>query len=107
MTKVVIKANVSNYELIEKNSYDVAEVRLVATDENGNRLSFFNEGVVFETKGPIDLIGPSFTAFRGGYVGVYVKSKAETGVAKLICTSSLGNKIEINFTVKSKNIFKI
>ncbi|MBQ1802743.1 MAG: glycoside hydrolase family 2 protein, partial [Lachnobacterium sp.] len=107
MTKVVIKANVSNYELIEKNSYDVAEVRLVATDENGNRLSFFNEGVVFETKGPIDLIGPSITAFRGGYVGVYVKSKAETGVAKLICTSSLGNKIEINFTVKSKNIFKI
>ncbi|WP_022749405.1 glycoside hydrolase family 2 protein [Lachnobacterium bovis] len=100
MTKVFIKAKVSKDVLVEKNSYDVVEVRLMASDEYGNRLPFFNEGVVLGSYGPIEIIGPNITAFRGGYLGVYVKSKSEAGKATLTVTPSLGNKLSLNFEVK-------
>ena len=51
-----LQSEADHYELTEKNTYDVAAVRIRAVDENGNLLSFYNEPVFFETEGDIGLI---------------------------------------------------
>lgn len=60
--------------LILGKTYDVGSIRLKATDQNGNLLSFYNAPVSFAVEGPGELIGPKTAAFAGGYLGTYVKT---------------------------------
>ena len=75
MTERKISAVADHENLIDAESYDVAEVRIQAQDEHGNILSFYNEPLTFETEGPIEIIGPKTVALQGGMGGAYVKSK--------------------------------
>ena len=70
-----ISAVADHENLIDAESYDVAEVRIQAQDEHGNILPFYNEPLTFETEGPIEIIGPKTVALQGGMGGAYVKSK--------------------------------
>jgi Beta-galactosidase/beta-glucuronidase len=65
--------------LMEEETYDVAEIRIAAVDEDGNRLPYFQEPVSFETWGAIELIGPSMISLKGGAAGTYVKTKGLKG----------------------------
>lgn len=78
-----LHTKVSNTKLVEDNSYDVAEVRMEMHDENGNRLSFYNEPVVLKAEGEIEIIGPEITSFRGGMTGTYIKTIGKAGTGKL------------------------
>lgn len=99
---VHLEINTSSEQLTERNSYDVAAVRIRASDENGNVLSFCNDPVVLEADGDIEIIGPAVISFNGGLAGTYVKSKKKTdrekgcGVLKI---SFAGETKEINFSV--------
>ena len=103
MTKVQIRPIVSQTLLTELHGYDVAQVRLSACDEHGNQLSFYNEPVTFEVEGPIEVIGPEATAFRGGATGVYIKSRGEDGNGRLIIKCGEMNPIAIAFSVECLN----
>ena len=94
-----IDTNVSSNILKEDTTYDVALVRLRASDQNDSVLPYYNEPFTVEASGAIEVIGPKVLSFMGGYSGVYVKSNGKKGKGTLKITSPLGNK-EINFEVK-------
>ena len=61
--------------LIEGISYDVASVTIEAVNQANNHLSYFNEPIVIESTGDIELIGPKVISLKGGFGGFYIKSK--------------------------------
>ena len=99
MTKTQLGVDVSSTELIETNTYDVAEVRVIASDENKNILPYFGESMVLETEGPIEVIGPKAVPFRGGMAGIYVKSCFEEGDATLRISCEGMKPVEVKFHV--------
>ena len=102
MKKVHIKTKVSHNELIEKTSYDVAQVRIVIADQNENQAFFYNDPIELKAEGPIEIIGPTILPVRGGMTGVYIKTTGETGTAKLILSNPNLEEKEIEFNVKKE-----
>lgn len=100
MKKVMLDVKPSHTKLKEEYSYDVAEVRIKATDEHGNLLYFFNDPVVLETEGDIELIGPSIISLQGGMSGTYVKTTGKAGTGKLIIRSSQAEPVTIEFEIE-------
>ena len=74
-------------------------LRIVAVDENGNRLYYCNAPVEFETEGEIEIIGPKVVSLIGGSTGTYVKTTGNTGAGKLTI-KSLGKVTKVDFNVK-------
>ena len=99
MSKTQIGVDVSSTELIETNTYDVAEVRVIASDEYKNILPYFEESMLLETEGPIEVIGPKVVPFRGGMAGIYVKSCFEEGDATLRISCEGMKPVEVKFHV--------
>lgn len=104
MTRVEINATADHTALEEKNSYDVALVRIHAKDEYGNILPYYHEPVILETEGPIELIGPSVISMNGGMGGTYVKSIGKEGMAKLIVKGAQAAQVDILFKIKNRGI---
>lgn len=103
MTSVKLAVKADHTKLVEKNSYDVAAIRIQAVDEHENVLPFFNEPVFFETEGPIELIGPSVISLQGGMGGTYVKTVKKTPEknnekkAALIISCAHTEKVRVEF----------
>ena len=102
MNKPSLFVYVSSNVLEEKNSYDVAAVRIRAVDENHNLLNYCNEALELSAEGPIEIIGPKIVPLRGGMSGTYVKTVGESGKATLVISNSQLGKIKIEFEVKEK-----
>lgn len=100
MTKVCLKVRTDRTELKETCSYDVASIRIEAVDEFANRLPYYNDPIILEAKGYIELIGPSVISMSGGMCGTYVKTKARKGKGKLIIRTLEGVSEVLEFTVK-------
>lgn len=100
MTNVVLSAKVSHNVLQEKDTYDVAEIRLQATDENDNLLHYYQEPVHIAVEGPLEVIGPKEVVFRGGMTGIYVKTIGESGTAHITLSSEGTSPMTLEFTVK-------
>lgn len=100
MKQMKLWAEADHTELTEKNSYDVAAVRIRMLDENGNLLNFFQEPVILKAEGPISLIGGKIISFKGGMTGTYLKTTGEEGRAALIINSGQAEEIRLDFTVK-------
>lgn len=97
MTEVVLKAEADHTKLVEKNSYDVALIRIQAKDECGNVLPVYNDPVSFEVKGSLALIGPSVISLQGGMGGTYVKTVGEAGEGTLIIRYGSQKEVVIEF----------
>lgn len=89
----------SSAYLNEADTYDVAEVRIHAVDENGNILPYYNEPVRFETSGAVSLIGPEIVSFSGGMIGTYVKTNGAKGNGTLRICDVYGNEKVVTFHV--------
>ena len=100
MTDLTICAKADHTVLIEKNSYDVAAIRILAKDEYGNVLPVCNDAVSFEVSGPIALIGPTVTSLNGGMGGTYVKTLAKEGKATLTIRMEQAKEVVIPFEVQ-------
>ena len=81
MHKLHLSYTISTDQLEEKNTYDVAEIRLKACDENENQMYYYNDPITITTQGPIEVIGPKTTALRGGMTGIYLRTTGEHGDA--------------------------
>lgn len=90
--------------LCEKETYDVAAVRIRMCDQNGNVLPFYQGAVLAEVTGPVSLIGSSCVILRGGCGGTYVKTKGVSGNATLRLTFETGDVKEISFTVTCEEV---
>lgn len=97
--KVNITAEASATELREGDTYDAAIIRITATDENGNRLSYFNEPVMLSAEGAVELIGPNATALRGGAGGTLVRTVGKTGEGKLTIIVPSCGEVTVTFNV--------
>ncbi|MGN0350093.1 MAG: glycoside hydrolase family 2 TIM barrel-domain containing protein [Roseburia sp.] len=100
MTKLYLKVKTDHTELIEKNSYDVAAVRIQAVDEYENLMNFFQGPIALETEGPIEIIGPKITSLRGGMGGTFVKTTGESGKAVLVIQSEQAGEYKVEFQCK-------
>lgn len=100
VTSIFLQVQADHDILTEKNSYDVAAVRIRAVDEYGNRLSFFNDPVMLETQGPIELIGPEIISLQGGMGGTYVKTTGEKGEAVLKLRTLQTKEAALGFSVR-------
>ena len=96
---VRIQARASHVDLTEGNTYDAALVRIIATDENGNRLPYFNEPVTLSATGAIEIIGPEVTALRGGAGGTLVRTIGESGAGELTIQVPGCEKVVIRFHI--------
>lgn len=103
MKKPSLQVDVSHTTLIEKITYDVAEIRIQAVDENRNLLPYFQEPLCIETNGPIEVIGPKIITIRGGMTGVYVKSIGKPGSAAVTLKCERCEEVVIHFEVKSNS----
>ena len=99
-TRADLICTVDTNVLCEENTYDVASVRIVAVDENGNHLPFYMQPVKLEVQGPIEIIGPDVINMVGGAFGTYVKTTGEKGDAKLTLTTTSGITKTIDFVVR-------
>lgn len=97
-----LKTRVSDNHLVIGDTYDVAEIRLMAESEYGDTLCFCQEALKLRTEGPIALIGPEMISLNGGMGGVYVRTTGEEGRAVLILSSGLFGEIRIDFTVEKE-----
>ncbi|MDE6750883.1 MAG: glycoside hydrolase family 2 protein [Lachnospiraceae bacterium] len=102
-TSIHIHAEADHYELVEKNTYDVAAIRIRMLDEYGNQMNFYNGPVFLETDGPIEIIGPKVTALQGGMGGTYVRTQGTAGEAIVkICTTQT-EEVQLKFVVAIDN----
>lgn len=79
MQKVKLSAVADHTVLKEAESYDVAAIRIKATDEYGNCLPFFMEPVKITVEGAGKRIGPDVVSLHGGMGGTYIKTTGESG----------------------------
>lgn len=100
MKSMHLKVQVDHSELIEKHTYDVAALRIQAVDENNNCLNFYNEPLLLETEGPIEVIGPKVISLKGGMGGTYIKTIGEEGKGILKIKASQTEEIMLEFTVE-------
>jgi beta-galactosidase len=101
---IKLSASQSTTALKVTRSYDVALVRIQVTDQNGNVCPFFTEPVTFETRGPIEVIGPKTVSLQGGRGGVFVKTVGapkEKEMALLRVSAVKTPSVEVAFTVEA------
>ena len=98
---LALKVTPSSTVLMEGDTYDVASIRVEMTDQNGNRLPFFNEAVTAELDGAAEIIGPKTVMLRGGSGGTYIKTIGVSGKAVLKLTY-FGCETAIDFTVNCR-----
>ncbi len=94
-----LNVEVSNTELSDGDTYDVAAVRITMRDEYGNILPFYNDPVVAAVTGGIELIGPRVFSLNGGMGGTYVKTTGLEDRGKLVIELPTGEKSEIDFKI--------
>ena len=95
MMSYTLQVTPTSTVLHENNSYDVAEVHIVARDQFGNVCPYVNRAVTLSASGAIELIGPSSVAVQGGMFGAYVKTKGILGKGILRV-----DDVEVEFEVK-------
>lgn len=103
MNKGSLKVDAYKTTLVERESYDVAALRINAVDEYGNTLYFSSEPISVSVSGPVEMIGPSVISLKGGMGGLYLKTVGKPGTAKVTLTSaSLGEiTVELNVSILS------
>lgn len=99
MKTVRLSAGADHEKLREERTYDVAAVRILAEDENGNLLPFFGEPVELAAEGPVELIGPHVISLAGGMGGTYIRTVGEPGNALLRIKTAQAAPVELTFTV--------
>ena len=100
MTQMHLCAEADHKLLKEDHTYDVAAVRIRMLDEHENQMYFYNEPVLLETEGPIELIGEKIISFKGGMCGTYIKTTGREGKAALILKNAQAKEVRIGFEVK-------
>lgn len=101
VTSMHLSAEPDHQNLTERHTYDAAEIRIRALDQNDNIVNFYQEPVVLSTEGPITIIGPKIISLQGGMGGTYVRTTGEEGVGILKIKAAQMEEQRIQFEVKN------
>lgn len=100
MEKIELEVIADRCKLTEKNTYDVATIRIRAVDQNKNILHYWQEPVFLETTGPVEIIGPNVVSLKGGMGGTYLKTVGNNGEATLKVTTGHGESAILTFNIE-------
>lgn len=100
--KIVLRATADRNTLMDDATYDVATIRILATDELGNVMSFYQEPLTLTLEGPLALIGPSVVSLKGGMGGTYVKTMKQSGTGRLTLSAKDLDPIVLSFKIICK-----
>lgn len=103
MKNMHLEVKTSSDALVEKNSYDVIELRIRALDEHDNQLYFFQEPLQVLVEGEAEVIGPSIVSFKGGMTGAYIRSTGRTGKVKVTLKNPQIDDVVLHFTASGEN----
>ena len=99
-TDLHLELSVSNTELTEGDTYDVASVRIKVCDKNNNAADYAFLPVKLTLDGVLELIGPDTLCTEGAYTGTYVKTVGKEGKATLTVTAPGISGVTVEFNVK-------
>ena len=95
-----LEVRASHTALKEKDSYDMAAVRVCILDENGNPAPYTQLPVTFALSGELELVGPSVVTAEGGMCGAYVRTRGKAGPASLTVHTEQTEDVTVHFTVE-------
>jgi len=101
-----INIQASKYELIEGNTYDMAEVTLNCVDSVGNELPYFKKAFKLSCDSALEIIGPKYIPAVGGTASFYIRTTGASGEAKVLVESDNVKKV-IVFTIRKEEVLKI
>ena len=99
-SKLHLEVTSSATQLEEKQSYDMAAVRVRVLDEFGNIAPYAQLPVKLQLKGAAELVGPDVITAEGGMTGTYIRTIGKTGIATLSLSTAQTESVTIQFTVQ-------
>ena len=97
--KLHLEVSVSHNDLVERDTYDVAAVRIRLVNENDCAAPFAQIPVYLNLEGPGELVGPSVVVAEGGMCGTYVRTRGEKGNMRLTISTDQTESVVVGFTV--------
>ena len=98
--KLHLEVTPSATVLEEKQSYDMASVRIRILDEFGNIAPYAQLPVKLTLEGAAELVGPDVVTAEGGMTGTYIRTIGHSGTAKLTVSAAQTEPITIKFTIQ-------
>ncbi len=98
--KLHLEATPSSTVLEEKQSYDMAAVRIRILDEFGNIAPYAQLPVKLSLEGVAELVGPDVLTAEGGMTGTYLRTIGKPGTAKLTVSTNQTEPVTVEFTVR-------
>ena len=95
-----LEVRVSQHDLHEGESYDMAAVRVRILDENNNPAPYAQLPVKLKLRGALQLVGPDTVTAEGGMCGCYVRTVGRRGKASLTLTAEGCAPVTVDFIVK-------
>lgn len=87
-------------DMVEKDSWDMASVRISVRDENGNVQPYCQRALSLKAYGAIELIGPECVPLSGGRAGCYVRSRGVSGRGFLVVRADGMDMVNTIFRVQ-------
>ena len=97
--KLHLEVTPSATVLAEKQSYDMAAVRIRVLDEFGNIAPYAQLPVKLTIEGAAQLVGPDVVTAEGGMTGAYIRTPGESGNAKLTVSTNQTEPVTVEFIV--------
>ena len=99
-SKLHLEVTASSAVLEEKQSYDMAAIRIRILDENGNIAPYAQLPVKLTLEGEAELVGPDVITAEGGMTGTYIRTIGRTGTAKLTVSTHQTDPVSISFELR-------
>ena len=97
--KLHLEVTPSHTDLVERDTYDMAAVRIRILDEHGNIAPYAQLPLKLSLEGPARLVGPDVVTAEGGMTGTYIKTTGESGEAVLTVSTAQTEAVTLRFAV--------
>ena len=102
-----LEVNVENQKLVERETYDVALLRLRMLNQFNQIMRYYQEPIVLKTEGPLEIIGPKIISLKGGMGGTYIKTIGKEGKGRLNILEKDKIIESIEFSIEKEEVIKI
>ena len=99
-TRLQLEVIPSSTVLQERQSYDMAAVRIRILDEYGNIAPYAQLPVSLRLEGTAQLVGPDTITAEGGMTGTFIRTAGKSGSARLTVSTPQTEAVCVEFTVR-------
>ena len=99
-SKLHLEVTASSVTLEEKQSYDMAAIRIRVLDEYGNIAPYAQIPIKLSIEGVAELVGPDVVTAEGGMAGTYIRTSGQRGTAKLTVSTDQTEPATVEFIVR-------